>query len=178
MKKTILNIPDELIKAGKIILMVLGVAALLVIAGVGMWHILVPVQTPAAVQPTIAPTPAPTPAAFTPYWTGSLEITGMQTGSGPQIDCANGQSFYVSWQDYYRLRLHEICSFYVTGTTNPYGTVMFTASQVTIVGYGWYGNPYQWNEHRYYQGSNGRYYDSQTGNEVSWKIARDYGFSY
>jgi hypothetical protein len=169
-----ISIPDEYVKAAALIFEVLGIAALLVIVGVGAYHLIIPVQPPAAVQSALVITPTPTPAAFVPYWTGSLEITGMQTGSGAQIDCANGQSFYVSWQDYYRLRLHEICSFYVTGTTNPYGTVMFTASQVNVVGHGWYGNPYQWNGHRYYQGSNGRYYDSQTGNEVSWKIARDY----
>jgi len=163
-----ITIPDELVMAGKLIAITMVCTFVVALAVVGAWHIVVPdqmalVQSTVTVQPTIAPTPAPTPtpapAAFSPYWTGSLEITGMQTGSGPQIDCANGQSFYVSWQDYYQLQLHQLVSFYVVSTSQPWNTVMFNADQVVVTGYAWGydNNPYNDRYTRVVSGSAGRF---------------------
>jgi hypothetical protein len=148
-----ISVPDELIRAGKLILMLFGVCFLIAVCAWGIVHIanLAPVQSAPVVTPT------PTPGAFVPYWTGVLEITGMQTGSGPQIDCANGQSFYVSWQDYYRLRLHEIASFHIVSTSQPWNTVMFNADQVVVTGYAWEYHNYDEYRARVVYGSAGRF---------------------
>jgi hypothetical protein len=171
---------DKIWSEIRIPLAIIVVIALVIIAGVTLYDkgradaIVAQTMAAAPVATVIAqPTaiPALTPAGFAAYYTQPLEITSMETGSGPQVDTIDGEHFYLSsWQDYYRLQLHEICSFYVTGTTNPYGTVMLQASQVNVVGYAWENNnPRLWKGHQYYYWD-GKYWD-ENGNEVGYRDA-------
>jgi hypothetical protein len=169
---------DKIWSEIRIPLAIIVVIALVIIAGVTVYDKgradATVAQTTAAVPVatiTLTPTPVPTPAGFTAYYTQPLEITSMETSSGPQVDTIDGEHFYLSsWQDYYRLQLHEICLFYVTGTTNLYGTVMLQASQVNVVRYAWRSNnPRLWNGHQYYYWY-GKYWD-ENGNEVGYRDA-------
>ena len=89
----IIDIPDELVKAGKIILMTLGAAALIVIVSIGLWHAFAPATVQSAPVVT-TPTPAPTPIPYASYWTNYQRIDFLGTSAGfPQANFVDGRGF-------------------------------------------------------------------------------------
>ena len=131
-----ISIPDEYVKAAALIFEVLGVAALLVIVGVGAYHLIIPVQTPAAVQPTIAPTPAPTPTPYPSYWTNYQRISFLGNSAGfPQANFQDGRGFNLPWNLYDGLYLGDSISFHVTGEYSPYGTTIYYVDDMRVSRY-------------------------------------------
>src|SRR5208337_1633496 len=135
----IINIPDELAMALKIIAITLFCSLIVALAVVGAWHIVVPAQPTAAVQTTITttPTPAPTPAAFVPYWTSYQRINFLGTSAGfPQANFADGRGFNLPWNLYDSgLYLGDYVSFHVTGEYQPYSTTIFYVDDMRVSRY-------------------------------------------
>lgn len=133
-----ITIPDEFIQAGKIILMTLGAALILVIVGVGIWHMVVPAQPTGQTVIAPTPTPAPTPPPYPEFWTNYQKIVFLGTSAGfPQANFPDGRGFNLPWGLYDRLYLQDYVSFHVTGEYQPYGTTIYFVDDVRW-GYGYW----------------------------------------
>jgi len=140
-KKTILNIPDEIIKAGKIIAITLICAFVVAFVGVGVYHFYYPsAQTTTTVQ-AVTPTPAPTPTPYPAYWTNYQRINFLGTSAGfPQANFADGRGFNLPWNLYDSgLYLGDYVSFHVTGEYQPYSTTIFYVDDMRVSRYYDYG---------------------------------------
>lgn len=148
-------------------LLIVGVLILVILVGYTAYNIghnNAPVVTTVV---TVTPTPTPVPTQPTQYWLYDQRITSMTTGSGPQFNVASGQGFYFQdYQDYYRFQPGDIVNIYVIGSTNPYGSPMFTAGTVVMVqkNYRWNSNTYYNRDDRYYDcGNAGCFYYDRNG---------------
>jgi hypothetical protein len=132
-----ITIPDELVKAGKIILMTLGAAALIVIVSIGLWHAFAPATVQSAPVVT-TPTPVSTPTPYPAYWTNYQRINFLGTSAGfPQANFADGRGFNLPWNLYDNLYLGDSVSFHVIGEYSPYGSTIFYVDDMRVSRYYW-----------------------------------------
>jgi hypothetical protein len=126
----------------------------------------------APVTPVIVPTPIPTPTPAPLETTNILTVTLMTTSGGfPQIGVQEDtRCFWVSWNDYDRIRLGDKIIFTLNGQHNLYNNIQYNVVAINIVGHR-YNRQYDYP--RYYD-DNGRYYqyDGYRTDEVSWKQVR------
>ncbi len=139
-----ITIPDELlVKAGKIILMTLGTAALIVIVSIGLWHCFAPAPVQSAPVVTPTPTPAPTPTPYPAYWTNYQRINFLGTSAGfPQANFQDGRGFNLPWNLYDSLYLGDSVSFHVNGEYSPYGTTIYYVDDMRRVSRSYYSDDY------------------------------------
>jgi hypothetical protein len=135
-----------------VVLLIMGAAGY--VYGKGYAEGVQSVPTPAQ-TPTVAPTQTipqystvqtsspmiTTPVYETDTWTGPVTVTVVPKSQSEflQVNCGNGAIFQVTPDIYDNIVSGQTVSFYITGEFNPYGEIVYTATNYVPYGNEWGG---------------------------------------